>query len=128
MAYCTRSDIEAIYGKTVAAWADVDQSGDQTAISNRIEHAISVAENEIDAMMRNSWLAVPLRDQAGGVPPLITEIAATLAGVWLYELRGVEQVDERGQPIHRLALKRQWALQTLEAVRRGVMQLDLAKA
>lgn len=123
MAYCTQSDVEAIFGNNVGVWADVDDSG--LNIPARVQHACDVASDEIDAEMSGSPYKLPLQKADGTVPALIKEIAATLAGVYLYELRGVVVEQNQPQPVHRFSYKRTWALAVLQDIKAGRKRLDL---
>lgn len=126
MSYCTRSDIETRFGAAnVRKWADLDNSNDDTTISDRIDAAIqSVQDSQIDPALRCGPYTMPMSDP---VDPLITDIAARLAGVWLYEARGVEDINEiTGQPNHRLAWAKKDALRMLAMVQSGALKLSTA--
>lgn len=99
-AYCARADIEAIYGTTnVATWGDLDADGDTDKITARITWAIESASNELEDRLRGGPLEVPISP----VPQTILELTAYLAGVILYEARGVTDFEsETGTPYHRL--------------------------
>lgn len=122
MAYCTDADLTLVWGQAVDAWADVDETG--STVARRAE-AITVASEEIDSIMRQSPFRVPLQQADGTVPALIKHICVALAGVWLYELRGVEVDQTTRQPLHRLMYKRMWALQVLEEIRTGKRKVGL---
>ena len=118
MSYCQRSDIEDIFGVTnVAQWADLDNDEKAAKITARIARAIAVADAEVDSRLRGSPLTVPVVDSAGDTPVLITDVAARLAGVWLYENRGVQDAPEDSNGEHRLSGHRRRAEKQLAMFR-----------
>ncbi len=122
--YCTASDCRNIFGRNIDTWAAVDKGATKEEINSRIQHAIEVASEEIDSHLRNSWYKLPLTDSSGNTPVLIKEIAATLAGIWLYELHGERDLTDDGKPVHRYIFKRQWAYETLLHIRNGTILID----
>ncbi len=124
--YCERSDIEAIFGtKNVAKWADMDEDEGAGDITARITLAISVASEEIDDFARLYQYTVPLTTPAEATPVTIVNLAATLAGVWLYEARGCVDFDPKnGAPYHRLAFKRAEAQRFFDQLRTGERKID----
>lgn len=119
--YCEKSDIEDVFGITnVAKWADLDGEGDSEAIEGRIDKACAVASSYVDSALRDSVYALPLADAEDEIPLEIVDVAANLAGVWLYENRGTQDVNnETGKGEHRLSFNRKRAEQTLREIRRG---------
>ncbi len=124
MSYCTRSDIEDLFGPlNVAKWADLDNDQDATAIASRIARAIAVATARIDDRLRGGPYSLPIV----GDPPTLVNLAASLAGLWLYESRGVQDFSpETGVPMHRLRWFSEQAEKTLKDLRAGVLRLDVA--
>ncbi len=124
--YCTRANIEAVYGPTnVAKWADLDADENASNITARITLAISVASEEIDDFVRLTQYTIPLATAAAETPVTITNLAATLAGIWLYEARGSQDFDPKtGAPYHRLAFKLEETKQFLEQLRTGDRKID----
>lgn len=104
--YCVKGDIEAIFGPTnVGTWADLDNDADPVKIAARIALAIDYASNEIDDRLRNSRYVIPLTTSEPAIPDTVKRMGATYAGVWLYEARGVDDVDnDSGSPRHRLSI------------------------
>src|SRR5690554_5488534 len=106
MPYSTRSDIEDLYGTVnVETWAnidngDTDNAGVQTVITARIARAIEYADGQINDRLRDTRYVVPVVKVGGGVPVGIVDIAARLAGAWLYKSRGFQQVDADGRPVN----------------------------
>jgi len=119
--YCTRSDVERIFGATnIAKWADLDSNNNDVAIDERIASAITVASAEVDSILAGSPIRVPITT----VPTLIREVTASLAGVILYEGRGTQGVAaENGQLVHPYLFKRQWAISVLSDLRDGKRRL-----
>jgi hypothetical protein len=121
--YCTKADIENQYGANnvsgTGGWADIANDGVSATITARINWAIARAGDEIDSLISRQWPRVPVVDQDGDTPTFLRDIAAVLAGIYLYESRGAEDVDNEGRPAHRLMYQREWAYKTLEEIRRG---------
>lgn len=107
MPYCTRSDVESIFGtENVAQWADLDNDQDATNIATRIADAILDADAYIDDQMRMSQYAIPLANSSAQTPRSIKRLSAAKAGLLLYEARGSMDVNEvTGAPIHRYAAR-----------------------
>lgn len=124
--YCEKSDIADVVGNTnLEAWADISNSEDAAEITARINRAIDVASDEIDDAMRTSPYLIPLVTAAGITPTVIVDIAAKLAGVWLYDPRGSEDWDrETGKPLHSLSPVKAEAEKKLEDIRTGKKRID----
>lgn len=123
MAYCTRSDIEDVYGiENVKKWADLDSNGDSERIAARILRSISFADDRIDNSLRDGLYAVPF---ASPVPTTIARLSAEIAGLWLYEARGAEDVDEvTGIPRHRYRHRSQEISRELRKIQAGQIRLN----
>jgi len=123
VSYCTRSDIEDLFGPlNVAKWADLDNDQDAAAIAARVARAIEVATAKIDDRLRGGPYSLPIV----GDPPTLVNLAASLAGLWLYESRGVQDFSpETGVPMHRLRWFSEQAEKTLKDLRAGVLRLDV---
>lgn len=129
MAYCTRGDIELVFGaKNVRVWADLDGDGNEANITARIAHACDVAQEEIDSVLRSTPYSLPIKDESGNSVPIITEASAVLAGVYLYESRGVSlRQQDPSQPVapyHPYTYKREWVYGILKDIVKGVRRLD----
>jgi len=126
-------------GKTEPKWPDGEGEtvgdGDITwtavvdQITARINRAIEAASAEIDDRFRRSVYVIPFVPVDGAEPAVfpttLVNICATLAGVWLYEARGVQDFDPAtGSPVHRQAWKRNHALGIIKQVLTGTMDLD----
>jgi len=126
--YCVRADIESIFGHhNVQKWADVENHCDGAHIGGRIAKAIGVATAEIDDQLRGGPYTVPIVGVT--IPTTVVQLTASLAGVWLYESRGVEDFDETtGAAVHRLAWHRDHVSKVLAEITRGHRRLNLATA
>lgn len=90
-AYSTRSNVESIYGRTnVTKWADLDNDGDVTKITNRISRMITKADDYINGVLRAGPYDIPFQQPYSQV---IIDMSARLAGVLLYECRGITDGD-----------------------------------
>ena len=126
MPYAARENIEAIFGKAnVATWADLDADGDGTTITARINAALEYGADYIDRRLRDTRYEVPLSMSSGSGPRTIIDLNARLAGLWLYESRGIEDTDpETGRPLHRLHWHRREVDRTLDRIAAGQDVLD----
>jgi hypothetical protein len=124
--YCDQNDIEDIFGSNaVTKWATVDSTDGSTERTARITRAIAYAGDKIDDILRTTSYKIPVANTAGLVPTTIENIAAVLAGVWMFQIRGVEDIQMReGTPIHRHFFTYKDALDTLEAIRTGRVKID----
>ena len=88
--YCTRSDIETVFGvANINKWGDADNTRNRVAIEARIVWAIADAQDQI-----NSRLAVKFTVPLSPVPLRLQNLCAKLAGVVLYKLpRGLVDVE-----------------------------------
>lgn len=103
MSYCARSDIEGMFGvENVKKWADLDNDQDAAKIANRVALAVTQADRHIDRRFRRSKYAVPLVALGGYDLAEVTDVACRWAGVWLYENRGLRDVDSEGKPVNLL--------------------------
>jgi len=122
MAYATRADIENIFGKSnVEQWADLDNLKVQVDITARITTALADAVEFVDDTLRAGPYALPLT----GTHATLKRLTAILAGVRLYEARGVQDInDVTGQPIHKYVWHKQDADRTLKRILAGQLRLD----
>lgn len=103
MAYSDRDDVEMIFGATnVAKWADLDNDEDDGKIDARVEWACEEATDRIDGRLRGGPYEVPF--DGSSVPRTIVTLSARLAGVLLYDGRGVtdEEAEDRVTPHRKL--------------------------
>lgn len=125
MAYCVRSDIEDRFGvDNVSTWSDLDNDEDSGKITARIARAIVVAEDMINTLLRGGVYSVPF----SSVPVMVVDVCAVLAGVWLYDARGVADYDaESGTAQHKLHFQRDAAIDKLMQMRTGDLDVNVAK-
>lgn len=123
MDYCTRSDIEDLFGTdNLALWADLDGDRDATKIAARIAKAITYAQADLDSRLLGGPYVVPITTSH----PVITELTATLAGAWLYSARGQLDAGSR-DGTDRLTARRTEAGHTIKAILSGQRRLDLPR-
>lgn len=122
MAYCTRADIEQVFGpENVRKWAELDGDANSTNVTNRIADAIKYAGVDIDDALRGGAYAVPFDP----VPTKIVDLCRRMAAVRLYEARGVQDVNEdTGAPMHRLMWHKRDCEKQLKEIRTGRMRID----
>lgn len=89
--YIAQSDIEGVFGvANVAAWSVVDPDGDtSTANAARVTLAIAYGEAYVEDRFRSSRYAVPFTSTGSAFPPIFKDWMAKIAGVWLYDNRGI---------------------------------------
>jgi len=126
--YCTISDIQNIFGiANTLAWSDIENTGSLN--STRNTQAIAVAGDRIDDVARVLNYKIPLADVSGSTPTSVTDIAATIAGIWLYNPRGLQDYDPKsGDYTHRLMLMERWYKEWLEDLRTQRIKIDAVKA
>lgn len=119
MAYCDRTDIETIYGKTnVEKWADLDGKRVAPDIAARIVRACAVATAKIDTRLRGGPYALPLDP----VPIEIVDLTARYAAYLLYVGRPIKEDDETTHPVKSAKNEVE---KELANIRGGRVQLDL---
>ncbi len=91
--YIGQTDIEDVFGQdNVAKWSQLDNDVN-TADTSRITKSITYAEETVNDRFRNSRYAVPF---TGTISEKIKEWCAKLAGIWLYENRGIRDTNTEG--------------------------------
>ncbi len=124
--YCTRSNIEATFGvQNVEDWAKLQSSYEAADITTRITRAIAVASEDIDDTLRAAGIEVPCVADDDSTPTTIEQICADLAGVWLYESRGVENLGRDGAPLHKLAPFAERAQQRLAGIANRTRKINI---
>lgn len=92
--YIGSADVEAVWGvDNVARWSNLDND-DAAANERRIQAAIDTAERIINDRFTGSRYAVPLSATTDRLFQVI-DWAAKLAGVWLYQNRGIRDEDDQ---------------------------------
>ena len=93
MSYTSQSGIEAVYGThNVAQWSNLDNDA-TTADAARIATAISYAEAYMNDALRDGRYEIPF---GGTAPTMIADMAAKMAGVWLYNTRRIRRAEAEG--------------------------------
>lgn len=96
--YITQSDIEDVFGQdNVITWSNLDNTTD-TVNSTRVSAAIAYAEEHVDNRFRGGPYTIPFVGTSGSTPEEVVNWCATLAGVWLYSTRGVDEDEGREGP------------------------------
>jgi phage gp36-like protein len=124
MAYATTAQLYTAFGqKNVRAWADLDNEEVDADIDARIAAALADAETTVDDRLRGGPYEVPFTT----VPTQVRRATVLLAGVLLYESRGVKDFNEEtGQQQHQLSFQKKEAEGLLEDIRRGRLRLNVA--
>lgn len=123
--YAVRSDLENIYGtKNIQRWADIESTGVAATIDARVNWALVLSYDYVNNKLFGGPYNVPLQ---GNYPTIVT-VQAQLACVYLYESRGITNLDERGKPIHQLEQGKNWADNILLQIRGGTIRLRNALA
>ena len=122
--YCTLAQVQDVFGvENIKQWSDLDSSG--SLDTDRVARAIAVASEEIDDVARVSTYTIPLADQDAAISVSISDLAATLAGIWLYESRGSQDFNpQTGEASHRLEFKLLRAQQKLNDIRDQRIRID----
>lgn len=125
--YCTQAQIEDVFGiENVKQWSDLDNS--LVTDTARIARAIAVVSERIDDVVRITNYKIPLADEDAAISASISDLAATLAGIWLYEARGSQDFNpQTGEVAHRLEFKRQRVEQMLSDIRDQRIRLNALK-
>ncbi len=125
MAYAVRADIEAVFGtEAVKQWADLENTQVEADITARVTAALLFAQDEVDNRLRGGPYVIPLDE-----PPdqIIVDIVAKVAGVWLYESRGVQDFDaETGTPQHKLHWHKRDSSRKLDDLLSGRRRLNIS--
>ena len=123
--YCTQSNIEDHYGTdNIETWAKLASDYTASQITARITRAIAWAGARMDAYLRVSGMTIPVVDEDGSTPTEIEDVAATLAGWWLYKSRGVDDVNRNGSPRNKLQFDYDDAMEFLRDIRDGKVRID----
>lgn len=92
--YISKSNVEALFGPSnVAKWSNLDNDDAQTNEA-RVDDAIAFSEAFIDDRFRDGKYAVPLVGNSTNALQTIKNVAAQLAGWWLYRARGLRDDEE----------------------------------
>ena len=112
--YANRSDIELLYGTSnVTKWADVDNNGVLDDITNRICWALQNATADIDSRLLGGPYKIKF---ATPYPIIIITLCARLAGIMLYDSRGITDFSEEGLPKHQLFYHKEMVNTTMNGI------------
>lgn len=119
---CARGDVEQVYGnRNVEKWADLNNTADADEILSRINYHIAMADNYIRAAISNGAWVMP--ESGDTIPAILAYNCARLAGVLMYEARGVSDYDSNGRPIHQLMYHKKSVDDFLKSVLNGSISL-----
>lgn len=120
--WTSRGEIENMFGLTnVTQWADLENQGVTADIADRIQWAVEEATEEARMRLRGSSVDL----EALQCAPRPLRLATTrVAGLLLYESRGIKDVDEEGHGMHRLSWHSKRADKFFQQVRAGTLLLD----
>lgn len=123
--YCERVDIEKVFGiRNVAIWADLDADEDIWTIQQRVEDFCEDASTEVEDILRGAGFVIPLVDSNGLPPKQFAHWVATLAGVNLYEARGVEDSEDGN---NRLLVQRERVMSEFGKIASGHRRTTLVR-
>lgn len=127
--YIVQADIESVFGTAnVARWSQLAPTS-ETADTARIATAIAYAEGVVESRFYMGRYAVPLTGTAAALAQ-VKDWCAKIAGVWLYESRGmndtVENQDGEQVPVNRISPHRRAALKEIDEVVAGTRKLALS--
>jgi phage gp36-like protein len=125
--YAAQGDIEDRFGvANVAAWSQTGgaaaANGLPLADVGRIQRSLDASDAEIDGLMQDGPYIVPLA--AGADAAIVTNWSATLAGVWLYQTRGLRDDTRDGNKYTAL---RAGILLEMQQYKSGVKRLRAAR-
>lgn len=99
---CARGDVEQVYGNAnTATWADLNNNQNSSEITSRINYHIAIADNYVRSVLTQGAWVMPVEGDT--IPAILAYNCARLAGVLLYEGRGVTDYDPKGRAIHQLS-------------------------
>lgn len=98
--YAIRTDIEKVFGKdNVKKWASISGNGSADEITSRIAWALENATALINDRLYGGPYDIPF---VATLPTQIVNQCATMAGVMLYEARGVADSEDSNEGSHKL--------------------------
>lgn len=119
---CTRGDVEQVFGTTsVAAWADLNNTGDADDIAARINYRIAMADNYVRSVLASGPWNMP--EPGDIIPAILAYNVAALTGVYLYEARGIQDYNAAGHAQHQLSYHKKNVEDFLKGVLVGTINL-----
>lgn len=114
----TESSMNLIFGaNNIQKWADVDNDEDAIKIAARIAWALTQATTRVDAMLSTGRYTSYLDD------PLVEDLVARLAGVLLYDSRGITDAEDDENPVSK---HQAYVDTTLRRIQSGTLKLSTA--
>jgi len=100
--YAAQSDVESQFGvNNIRVWSQLDNT-QVTADVSRIQQSLDYADAKIISIFANYGNYVTPLAPIGTDGALVTRWAAVIAGVWLYQSRGMRDDDPQGDHIAQL--------------------------
>ena len=116
--YASLDDVVNRFGaENIATWSNTENN-DRELDYGRIVAALDYADNHINDRFRDSRYETPLSP----ISTTIKNWAVTLAGVWLYESRGADELQE-GARVHSLQFFRSMVEAEIDQALQGVINI-----
>ncbi len=120
--YAERTDIELAFGSdNVEKWADVNNNDNSTEIADRICWALKNSHFYINDKMTDGLYSIPF---VLPYPVQIIMCCAKLAAVYLYDSRGITDMQENGQEKNQMSFFRKECTEYLRGLLAGRYKLD----
>ncbi|MHA1220126.1 MAG: phage protein Gp36 family protein [Candidatus Heimdallarchaeota archaeon] len=118
--YVSQSDIENVFGvNNVIAYSNLDNDS-TTVNATRVQAAIEWAESYVNSRFRDGKYQIPFSSACKEV----INWCATLAGIWLYEARGLRDENEEG---NKLEEKKKEVNSEIASCLAGELRLDVER-
>lgn len=119
-ALTTLVELNMVFGTAnIQRWADLDNDKSASFISDRIAWAISSASDDVRDELGEALYELTITNST------IRRLTAMLAGVQLYESRGIEDWDpETGRAVHRLKYVADRASMMMRKIKAGIIKLS----
>lgn len=118
--WSSRSELETLFGATnISMWADLENTGNAPLIQTAINSALAVATDEAQSLLRGGACG-----EITSPSPALRKAVTQLAGVHLYEARGVKDASEDKSGYHKLTAHSRAAREFLLRVSAGQIRLS----
>lgn len=127
--YTDSWEVEKMYNReNVRMWLSIPGGDDEDSVdfALRAWEFIDEAERQVDAEISGPFFNGDglVSDFVNGVPPVIKNVATMLAGVMMYEARGVVDYDTNTSNVsHRLQWHRKRAERLMKSIRNGAIPI-----